>query len=121
MNQSFWLAFAAYLLPTFPLGYFWHLTTFREQYERLDIYREHVIIPFGPASMVLQALVFAWLYPRLFMSGCRVLAISPSYLVRWRGPSQPCPSQPSTAWRQWVPFWRSRLPSRCCNSLSSRL
>lgn len=66
MNQSFWLAFAAYLLPAFPLGYFWHLTTFREQYQRLEIYREQVIIPFGLASMILQGLVYAWLYPRLF-------------------------------------------------------
>jgi len=31
MDHRFWLAVAAYLLPTFPLGYLWHLTTFREQ------------------------------------------------------------------------------------------
>lgn len=66
MTHQFWLAVGAYLLPTFPLGYFWHLTTFREQYERLDVYRQHVIIPFGLASMVVQAAAFAWLYPRLF-------------------------------------------------------
>ena len=66
MNKSYWLAFAAYLLPTFPLGYFWHLKTFQQQYERLAIYREQVIIPFGLATMVIQGLVFAWLYPRLF-------------------------------------------------------
>jgi hypothetical protein len=28
-----------------------------------------VIIPFGLASMVLQALLFAWIYPRLFSTG----------------------------------------------------
>jgi hypothetical protein len=66
MGRSFWLAVAAYLLPTFPLGYFWHLTTFREQYDRLGIYREQVIIPFGLASMLVQALLFAWMYPRIF-------------------------------------------------------
>jgi hypothetical protein len=66
MNQSYWLAFAAYLLPTFPLGYFWHLKTFHAQYEQLGIYREQVIIPFGLAAMVVQGLVFAWMYPRLF-------------------------------------------------------
>jgi len=66
MSASFWLAFSAYLVPTFPLGYLWHLTTFREQYERLEMYRAQVIIPFGLVSMVLQGLVFAWLYPRLF-------------------------------------------------------
>jgi hypothetical protein len=30
------------------------------------MYREQVIIPFGLASMVIQATAFAWLYPRLF-------------------------------------------------------
>lgn len=66
MDYHFWLAVAAYLLPTFPLGYFWHLTTFRAQYERLEIYRPQVIIPLGLTSMLLQALLFAWIYPRLF-------------------------------------------------------
>lgn len=59
-------AVAAYLLPTFPLGYSWHLTTFQAEYERLDLYRTEVILPLGLASMAIQALLFAWLYPRLF-------------------------------------------------------
>lgn len=66
MSTSFWLAVLAYLLPTFPLGYFWHLRTFRARYDRLAVYRESMIIPFGLTSMALQALLFAWLYPRLF-------------------------------------------------------
>ncbi|MBK6844686.1 MAG: hypothetical protein IPG88_20685 [Gemmatimonadetes bacterium] len=66
MGRPFWLAVAAYLLPTFPLGYFWHLTTFRTQYERLEMYRQEVIIPLGLATMIVQALIFAWLYPRPF-------------------------------------------------------
>jgi hypothetical protein len=55
----------AYLLPTFPLGYFWHLTWFHEAYARLEMYRDDVIIPMGLTSMLVQAGVFAWLYPRL--------------------------------------------------------
>lgn len=66
MTKRFWLAFLAYLLPTFPLGYVWHLVTFHEAYERLALYREQVIIPLGVASMLVQALFFAWAYPRLF-------------------------------------------------------
>jgi len=62
----FWLSVAAYLLPTFPLGYLWHLVTFHEQYERLGIYRPDVLIPLGLASMVIQAVIFAVVYPRLF-------------------------------------------------------
>lgn len=66
MNKAFWLGFAAYLLPTFPLGYFWHLRTFASLYERLEMYRQEVIIPFGLAAMVIQGLLFSWLYPKLF-------------------------------------------------------
>ena len=66
MTSAFWLAVAAYLLPTFPLGYFWHLKTFRSRYDRLAVYREPMIIPLGLSSMILQAILFAWLYPRLF-------------------------------------------------------
>jgi hypothetical protein len=69
MGRQFWLAVIAYLVPTFPLGYFWHLTTFREQYERLGIYRDQVIIPLGLTSMIIQAVAFAWIYPHLFSTG----------------------------------------------------
>jgi hypothetical protein len=66
VSSAFWLAVAAYLLPTFPLGYFWHLKTFRSQYDRLAVYRDPMIIPLGLSSMILQAFLFAWLYPQLF-------------------------------------------------------
>ncbi len=66
MSSSFWLAVAAYLLPTFPLGYFWHLKTFHAEYSRLEVYREHVIVPVGLSSMVIQSVLFAWAYPHLF-------------------------------------------------------
>jgi hypothetical protein len=65
-SKRFWLAVAAYVLPTFPLGYFWHLSTFKASYDALQIYRPDVIIPMGLASMILQGLFFAWVYPRLF-------------------------------------------------------
>lgn len=35
MNKSFWLAVAAYLIPTFLIGYFWHLALFAERYHQL--------------------------------------------------------------------------------------
>lgn len=66
MQKRFVLAVLAYLVPTFPLGYFWHLVTFAEQYHRLDLYRADVIIPLGLASMAVQSVFFAWAYPRLF-------------------------------------------------------
>jgi hypothetical protein len=66
MKKPCWLAMLAYLLPTFPLGYAWHLVAFQDAYDRLDLYRAEVIIPFGLASMLVQAAIFAWAYPKLF-------------------------------------------------------
>jgi hypothetical protein len=69
MDKRFWLAILAYLLPTFPFGYVWHLVAFADQYRQLAIYRDEVIIPFGLASMAIQAGLYAWVYPRLFGAG----------------------------------------------------
>jgi hypothetical protein len=66
MDKRFGLAVLAYLVPTFPLGYLWHLTVFADQYHQLALYREQVIIPMGLASMLTQGVLFAWAYPRLF-------------------------------------------------------
>lgn len=64
--MTYWLAVLAYVLPTFPLGYFWHLKTFAPTYGRLQMYRPDVIIPMGLGSMIVQGLFFAWVFPRLF-------------------------------------------------------
>jgi hypothetical protein len=66
MNTSFWLAVAAYVFPSFALGYSWHLTTFAAKYHELGLYREDVIIPLGLSSMIIQGIFFAWVYPLLF-------------------------------------------------------
>ena len=66
--RAFWLGFLAYLVPTFPLGYFWHLSTFAASYDRLEIFRPDVIIPLGLLSMIIQGAIFSWAYPRLFSS-----------------------------------------------------
>lgn len=66
MTAQFWLAFLAYVVPTFALGYFWHLKVFAKDYEALAIYRPDIIIPMGLSSMLIQGLFFAWVYPLLF-------------------------------------------------------
>ncbi len=66
MNKKLILAVLAYMLPTFPLGYLWHLTVFAEYYRSLRVYREDVIIPFGIVSMLIQGVVWAVMYRRLF-------------------------------------------------------
>ena len=54
-----------YLVPTFMLGYVWHLVLFAGYYERLAMYRRDVVIPLGLASMAIQSLFFAWTWERL--------------------------------------------------------
>lgn len=66
MSKQFWLAVLAYVLPTFPLGYVWHLILFEDYYAALQIYRGDVIVPLGLASMLIQALLFAWIYDKAF-------------------------------------------------------
>jgi hypothetical protein len=56
------LASLAYILPTFPLGYFWHLSVFKQRYRNLEVYRERVIPPMGLASMIVQGGLFGWIY-----------------------------------------------------------
>jgi hypothetical protein len=65
-TRGFWLGVAAYLLPTFPIAYVWHLVVFAPAYDALGIYRPDPIIPFGFASMLIQGAIFSAAYPRLF-------------------------------------------------------
>ncbi len=60
------LAILAYVLPTFPLGYFWHLTIFADFYKTLEVYRGEIIIPFGILSMLIQGLIWSIIYERVF-------------------------------------------------------
>ncbi|CAN7333858.1 hypothetical protein LJR220_002941 [Bradyrhizobium sp. LjRoot220] len=61
-----WLGMAAYLVPSFPIAFVWHLVLFESQYHSLHIYRADPIIPFGLASMIIQSVIFSWAYPLLF-------------------------------------------------------
>jgi hypothetical protein len=71
--RSFWLGVAAYLLPSFPIAYVWHLVAFAPAYRDLAIYRDDVIVPFGLASMLIQAVAFSWVYPRAFPDRTRAV------------------------------------------------
>ena len=56
------VAALAYIVPTFPLGYVWHLTLFKDRYAALDVYRERVEPLLGLTSMVIQGIAFALIY-----------------------------------------------------------
>jgi hypothetical protein len=68
MSKHYSLAVLAYLVPTFALGFVWHLVLFKDYYESLAIYRADVIIPLGFLSMLVQSVLFAWIYDRMFAS-----------------------------------------------------
>jgi hypothetical protein len=66
--RRLWLGIAAYLIATFPIAFVWHLVLFEPQYQALHIYRADPIIPLGLASMIIQSVVFSWVFPHLFAS-----------------------------------------------------
>lgn len=66
MKLRFALGVLTYLVPTFALGFVWHLILFTRSYEELGIYRKDIIIPFGFLSMLIQAVIFAWIYKHGF-------------------------------------------------------
>lgn len=66
MSKRIIAAALSYLVPTFLLGFFWHLVWFKGYYDALAMYRADVIIPFGLLSMSVQALLFAWVYEHSF-------------------------------------------------------
>ena len=71
--MQFWLGFFAYLVPLFPLAFVWHLKLFKPTYDRLELFREDVILPFGLLSMAMQAAIFSLVFPKLFTSSNWVL------------------------------------------------
>jgi hypothetical protein len=75
------LAVLAYLVPTFALGFIWHLVLFESYYDALAIYRRDISIPFGFLSMLIQAAAFAWLYHRALPAGTATWHPKPSSMV----------------------------------------
>jgi hypothetical protein len=67
MTVRILLGALAYILPTFPLGYLWHLVVFQDYYAELAVYRRDIIIPFGIGSMTIQGVAWAYIYSRLFV------------------------------------------------------
>jgi hypothetical protein len=133
--RSFWLGMAAYLLPTFPIAFVWHLVLFEPNYHALQIYRADPIIPFGLASMMIQAIIFSWVFPRVFAGsrgsvlkngllyglGAGLVMLDDHIGVGNDGPfchghSRRWRLQPNTRWPRSRTMFCSRPPSRPCNS-----
>jgi hypothetical protein len=74
----------AYVVPTFILGYVWHLVLFERYYAELAMYRADIIIPFGFASMLLQAVLFAIAYDGIF-AGSSLSLVSKTFAYAFFG------------------------------------
>ena len=81
MIKRYGLGVLAYLVPTFALGFVWHLILFEHYYEALAIYRKDIIIPFGFLSMLIQGLVFTWIYDKAFARLSSRLSRSLGYAI----------------------------------------
>ena len=68
------LAVLAYVVPSMLLAVPWHLMWFRKDYHDFGIYtRADPIIPLGLATMLIQGVVIALVYPRWYRGGTPVL------------------------------------------------
>ncbi|HXF94963.1 MAG TPA: hypothetical protein VNI61_02555 [Gemmatimonadales bacterium] len=75
MNPKFWLAAASYFVLTFIIAAGWHLGLFKTVYARLGVFtRPRPIIALGVLSMILQAVVVAYLYPFYYRGGPPIAA-----------------------------------------------
>lgn len=70
MKTKYALATAMYVLPSMLLAVPWHLVWFKKEYHDFGIYtRADPIIPLGLATMAIQGLVMAGIYPRWYRGG----------------------------------------------------
>lgn len=83
---SFYLFLLAYLVVSFALGAVWHMVLFKEYYKKLAIYSniEKPRFSFGLSSMLLQGIVFAYVYPLIaspWLFGVGLFFLLVSFLV----------------------------------------
>ncbi len=68
MNKKFVLAFFAYIVIVFVIATTWHLVLFKEVYLKTNL-RAEPIFQLGILSMLIQAAVIAYMYPKLAGGG----------------------------------------------------
>jgi hypothetical protein len=72
--MTFVLSAATVLVVMFGFAATWHLVVFKDLYAQLAIFtRAEPLVPLGLLSMLLQAVIFAWLFP-IFTAGKSPLA-----------------------------------------------
>lgn len=55
----------AYIIPTMPYAYAWHMIWFKARYERWQYFGGDASVPLGFSSMIIQGVVLSWAYALL--------------------------------------------------------
>lgn len=82
----FYLLLLGYLVVSFTLGAIWHIVFFKEYYKKLAIYSniEKPRFSFGFSAMLLQGVVFAYVYPLVaspWLFGLGLFMLLTSFMV----------------------------------------
>ena len=56
------LAALAYIIPTMPYAYFWHMVWFKKNYEKWEYFGGDASVPLGFTSMFVQGIVLSFAY-----------------------------------------------------------
>lgn len=83
---TFFFYLISYLLISFALGAVWHLVLFKNYYQKLAIYSniEKPRFSFGFSAMLLQGIVFGYIYPlvsNLWVFGLGLFMLLISFMV----------------------------------------
>ena len=65
----------AYILPSMPLGYFWHLTVFKKQYDKWQYFPAGRSVPLAFIAMVIQGTILSVTYAILPIEHASVVHI----------------------------------------------
>lgn len=52
----------AYIIPTMPYAYFWHMVWFKKKYEQWEYFGGDASVPLGFTSMIIQGIVLSYAY-----------------------------------------------------------
>ena len=62
------LSFLSFVIPTLVIGFEYKYGIFKEEYERLQMYREDISMPFAFASLFIQAGFWAYIGGKLYIN-----------------------------------------------------
>ncbi len=62
MSLKILLAALAYIIPTMPYAYVWHMVWFKKKYERWQYFGGDASVPLGFTSMIIQGIVLSFAY-----------------------------------------------------------